>query len=301
MPRIRTIKPEIASDAKLAGVSRDARYTFVLLITQADDEGLVAAAHRQLLGALYPHDDDVTVGHLLGWIEELIAAGTLRWRSTRDGSPVLELVNWTKHQRVDNKGKSHLAATLSPVGSTPEKPAARRRTSRKSAAGRGEPPQVAAEIRLDLGPGSGTMDPDLGPPPGRAPADEPPTDRPAAAGEDPAPTPPTGGSSESAKKGGGWPARLADVWGERLGLMRPARFGRVLEQWLSPKGDLPPLFTSEQACRALAAYLDQHRSRGSVQHATPEDFSRQFRHWVEYTTPVGELSPEQQRILGCVA
>ena len=135
MPRIRTLKPELASDVKLARVSRDARYTFVLLITQADDEGLVAAAHRQLLGSLYPHDDDVTVPMLLAWVEELDTIGAVRWRSTTDGAPVLELVNWSKHQRVDNKGKSHLAANLEPFAES-----------------RGGSRRAAEVRRLDLGP-----------------------------------------------------------------------------------------------------------------------------------------------------
>jgi hypothetical protein len=61
MARIRSLKPELADDAKLAGVSISARYSFVLLISKADDDGLIPGAHRQLLGLLYPHNEDVTV------------------------------------------------------------------------------------------------------------------------------------------------------------------------------------------------------------------------------------------------
>jgi len=135
MPRIRTIKPELPSDKKLARVSRDARYTFVLLITQADDLGFVAASHRKLLGDLFPHDETLTIAGLLAWIEELVNIGRIRWRETEDGMPVLELVNWKKHQRIDNAGKSRLAETLKPFA----KP---RRSSPRNAAVRG----------LDLGP-----------------------------------------------------------------------------------------------------------------------------------------------------
>jgi hypothetical protein len=80
-----------------------------------------------LLGLLYPHNDEVTTGELLGWIEELVSIGSVRWRETMDGAPILELTNWAKHQRVDNKGRSQLAGFLAPF-----------------AAVRGEIPRVAA-------------------------------------------------------------------------------------------------------------------------------------------------------------
>lgn len=114
MARIRTIKPEFATDEKLAKVSRDARLTFVLCITQADDDGLLPGNHRQLLAALYPLDDAVTYAKLAAWIEELVESGRVRWRETLDGSPILEIVSWAKHQRVDHKGKSLILPHLKP-------------------------------------------------------------------------------------------------------------------------------------------------------------------------------------------
>jgi hypothetical protein len=115
MARIRTIKPEFATDEKLAKVSRDARLTFVLCITQADDDGLLPGNHRQLLASLYPLDDAVTYARLAGWLEELADLGRLRWRETVDGSPILEIVNWSSHQKVDHKGKSLILPHLKPV------------------------------------------------------------------------------------------------------------------------------------------------------------------------------------------
>lgn len=112
MARIRTIKPELASDVGLAKLSIGARYTFVLLISQADDYGLLPGSQRQLLGALYPHNDDISMEDLHGWLGELRDAGLIRSRATTDGAPVIELVNWSKHQRVDNAGKSQLHDTL---------------------------------------------------------------------------------------------------------------------------------------------------------------------------------------------
>ncbi len=148
MPRIRTIKPEIAADVKLASVSIAARYTFVLLISQSDDEGLIAGSQRQLLGALYPHDDAVTPADLAAWIGELIAVGLLRWRVTRDGAPVLEITNWSRHQRVDNKGRSQLSSLLVPLADSLD----------TVAEPRGESPRTAEPRRLEEEVGPRTLD-----------------------------------------------------------------------------------------------------------------------------------------------
>lgn len=119
MPRIRTIKPEIASNAKLARVSREARLTFILAITQADDWGLLLGNARQLMGALYPHDADVTPPKLDGWIAELAAAGFVRWRERADGQRVLELPTWHEHQKVSHPHRPVLRDKLLPVSETP--------------------------------------------------------------------------------------------------------------------------------------------------------------------------------------
>lgn len=112
MPRIRTIKPEITTDEKLARVSRDARLTFFYCISQADDDGLLLGNDRQLLAALYPLDNSVTYRLLAEWVEELVDIGVLRWRATLEGSPVLQITNWGSHQKIDHKGKSLLLPRL---------------------------------------------------------------------------------------------------------------------------------------------------------------------------------------------
>ncbi|MBA3852914.1 MAG: hypothetical protein C0503_00785 [Gemmatimonas sp.] len=115
MARIRTIKPEFADDEKLAKVSRDARLTFVLLITQADDYGLIPGSPRQLLGSLFPLDESVSTDMLRAWISELVSIGAVRWRSTVDGAPVVELTQWANHQKVDHPAKPVLRDKLAPA------------------------------------------------------------------------------------------------------------------------------------------------------------------------------------------
>lgn len=118
MPRIRTIKPETPGDKKLASVSRDARLTFFYTFTIADDDGLFRAEPRQLLGALYPHDADVTAEMLNGWLDELAQIKVLRWRWTEDECRVGELINWRKHQKIDNPSQPFLKKLLKPLTDT---------------------------------------------------------------------------------------------------------------------------------------------------------------------------------------
>ncbi len=114
MPRIRSVKPELPSDKKMAGLPIEARYTFVLLITQADDEGLIPGEKRQLLGALYPHDEAVTQAQLEAWLEALVGIGAIRFRRTVDGARVVQLTNWHRHQRIQNPSPSKILETLTP-------------------------------------------------------------------------------------------------------------------------------------------------------------------------------------------
>lgn len=139
MPRIRTIKPEMAADRKFASISREARYTFVLLITQSDDDGLILGSPRQLLGQLYPHDDTVDLARLSRELRECLDIGLIRWRETVDGAPVVEICNWAKHQRIDHRGKSLVLPNLSPLS----------RDSRETVATPSRDPRAPT---LDLGP-----------------------------------------------------------------------------------------------------------------------------------------------------
>lgn len=114
MPRIRSLKPDLPGDKKLALAAREARYMFVLLITQADDDGLVRGEPRELLGNLYPHDADVSIELMDGWLEDLRrpSVGSIRFRWTRDGSRVIQLVNWERHQLIKNRSKPFLLTQL---------------------------------------------------------------------------------------------------------------------------------------------------------------------------------------------
>lgn len=115
MARIRSIHPDFPSDKKMAQVCRDARLTYALTWCIADDAGLFRAEPRQLAGALYPHDRTVTEDQLEAWLVDLVALGVLRWRFTREGARVGELVNFSKRQKIDRPSKSFLNSELLPL------------------------------------------------------------------------------------------------------------------------------------------------------------------------------------------
>lgn len=117
--RIRTVKPEIVSDEKLAKISRGAECTWYRLISQSDDYGFQIGGVRRLLGTIYPLNAEVTPDILSGWIAELADAGMIRHRTTLQGTPVIQIVNWLKHQKVDKPGKPILRDQLADTSATP--------------------------------------------------------------------------------------------------------------------------------------------------------------------------------------
>lgn len=112
MARIRSIKPEIASDAKLAQLPADVRWTFLLCISQADDLGLLPGKPRTLTGLLYPNTDDVSEARLQKWVQQLVTAGMLAPLWTADGMPLLHVANWERHQAVDKPHFSVLSRAV---------------------------------------------------------------------------------------------------------------------------------------------------------------------------------------------
>lgn len=120
MARIRTIKPDFWGSPKTAKVSRDARLLFLGLLNESDDEGRLLASPRKLLGAVYPHDDDVDTAAIERWVIELGRAGLVR-RYRADGLAYLYLPGFTEHQKISHPTASKLPAPPeSDSGEAPE-------------------------------------------------------------------------------------------------------------------------------------------------------------------------------------
>lgn len=106
MPRIRTIKPEFPQSESMGRVSRDARLTFVLLWTLADDAGRLRGNSRMLASLLFPYDDDAK-SRIDDWLLELEREHCVQ-RYVVEGDAYLQVTNWDQHQRIDRPTPSKI-------------------------------------------------------------------------------------------------------------------------------------------------------------------------------------------------
>ena len=101
MGRIRTIKPEFPQSESMGRVSRDARLTFVMLWTVADDDGRLRGNSSLLAGLLFPYDDDARK-KIDEWLGELEREGCIvRYQVGKDS--YVAITNWSEHQKIDHK------------------------------------------------------------------------------------------------------------------------------------------------------------------------------------------------------
>ncbi|MCE9567468.1 MAG: hypothetical protein K8U57_36160 [Planctomycetes bacterium] len=106
MARIRTIKPEFPQSESVGNVSRDARLTFILLWTIADDSGRLRGNSRMLASVLFPYDPDA--GKLIDkWLGELEAQACIH-RYAFAGAQYIQVLKWQQHQRVDKPSPSKI-------------------------------------------------------------------------------------------------------------------------------------------------------------------------------------------------
>ena len=97
MGRIRTIKPEILTDAKTVGLSDTSWRFFVSLFVLADDCGRLPAEDLILTGQIFPgRASRITHGALT----ECSDMGLVRAYSVR-GQKFVEICGWSKHQKIN--------------------------------------------------------------------------------------------------------------------------------------------------------------------------------------------------------
>lgn len=99
MARIRSVKPSLFGSYNLAKLPIEARYLFIGLFCEADDEGYLIDSPKRIAGDIFPHDDKVTEGKVNGWLNQLQEVGSVLRYTTRDGRYIF-LPEWEKHQRV---------------------------------------------------------------------------------------------------------------------------------------------------------------------------------------------------------
>lgn len=129
MPRIRTIKPEFPMSESMGRCSREARLLFILMWTQADDEGRLRASPILLANTLMPYDSDA-FARIPEWLAELSREKCIREYEV-EGNHYLEICKWAEHQRIDHPSPSKLPQFETPVATIREKPRKSREDSRE--------------------------------------------------------------------------------------------------------------------------------------------------------------------------
>jgi hypothetical protein len=101
VPRIRTIKPEIWSDEKLAPLDPRTRLVFIGLISLAVDAGRLVDSLRQLDGMLFPFTEDTCADSL----DSLARLRRIERYRSASGQDLIQIANWDRHQRVDKPSR----------------------------------------------------------------------------------------------------------------------------------------------------------------------------------------------------
>jgi len=115
MARIRTIKPEFWQDEKLQPLTDTARLLFLGLISLADDTGRLVYNPKLIEALLFDPDGPDRSRDVRDSLATLSRIGRVVVGTTASGQRVLQIANWTKHQKVD---KPNLAAALPEIVAT---------------------------------------------------------------------------------------------------------------------------------------------------------------------------------------
>jgi len=147
----RIIKESLCSSEKIALLTDFEFRLWIGLITQADDTGRGDARPAIIKGHVFPLRDRITVKDISGALHGLAAKGCISLYEI-DGRSYFWFPSWAKHQRIrDAKSKFPAPPSEEPLAEAEnESPldfAATRGNSRRTAANRGEPPQLAALIQ----------------------------------------------------------------------------------------------------------------------------------------------------------
>lgn len=102
--RIRTVKPEIIRDRKTASLSHAAFRLYIGMFVMADDYGNLHGDVAQLFGGVFWAHPGFGVDGTAGAMVELVVAGLVERYEVR-GQEYAHICGWSKHQRVDKKGK----------------------------------------------------------------------------------------------------------------------------------------------------------------------------------------------------
>ncbi|MBN6777408.1 hypothetical protein JRG19_02435 [Pseudoclavibacter alba] len=106
--RIRSVKPEFWRSPDVTSLSIEDRLLFIGIWSYVDDNGVGVDRLGSIAGDLFADDLErdprETLARVSGGLSNLASAGRIV-RYEVDGRRYLEVVNWSKHQRIDKPGK----------------------------------------------------------------------------------------------------------------------------------------------------------------------------------------------------
>jgi hypothetical protein len=108
MARIRTVKPEFFTSLTVAGLSVEARLTFIGLWTHVDDQGRCVDDPRLIKAAVWPLDDRISAD-IERDLRELTESSLILRYKVGERS-YLCVRAWDEHQRINRPTKSRLPA-----------------------------------------------------------------------------------------------------------------------------------------------------------------------------------------------
>ena len=101
MPRIRWVKPDLFQSESVARMPVAARYSFIGLLCQADDEGRFRDSPRVLNGMIWSLDDDHTSLHMEADLDAMQRESMICRYSGPDGTKYLHVPKFREHQHVN--------------------------------------------------------------------------------------------------------------------------------------------------------------------------------------------------------
>jgi len=135
--RIRSIKPEFWRSEDISALDWETRFIFIGLWSYVDDNGVgvdrVALVTADLFADDLERDPRETFARVSRGLQKLSEAGRIV-RYTVDGKDFLEIVNWSKHQRIDKPNKPRYPTSTSENAEIRENVASMSRESRESPA-----------------------------------------------------------------------------------------------------------------------------------------------------------------------
>ena len=121
MPRIRTVKPEALQHRKIGRLSIWARWLWLAMVTQADDEGRLVADPGQLRLLGFGYDDDMTVAKVSDLLAEIATTGLIVLYEV-ENVPYAYFPSWRDHQRIDRPKPSKLPRPAGLRSTTRQRP-----------------------------------------------------------------------------------------------------------------------------------------------------------------------------------